>query len=372
MKKKLVVFHPAIAPYRIDFFNSLNEEFDATFYFEFENTLEQNFNQKLLIDRLNFVPHYLKKGLWGIKNLRLDVWRVLQRLNPEIVFISEYNLLGLLVCLYKCLCNSKLEIVTICDDNLIMAQSAGRVKRFTRYVMLHLLSMVILADQKAKNWYEANLSYKSRYLYFPIVQSDDVFRERLEQSLPIANELLQKYDLSGKKVILYVGRLAEVKNIPLLLDVFVRLEKEFSGIVLFIVGDGPLREQLEKSIKESLEHKIIFFVGQKEGVELMAYYNLGSIFVLPSLYEPFGTVVNEALLAGCYVLCSSKAGATCLIQDGENGSCFDPHDSDDLLMKLKKAVLKTTPLQSFCVVKSNGMRMEYNHFFSVVSSMFMA
>ena len=36
MKKKLVVFHPAIAPYRVDFFNSLNKEFDAIFYFEFE------------------------------------------------------------------------------------------------------------------------------------------------------------------------------------------------------------------------------------------------------------------------------------------------------------------------------------------------
>ena len=35
MKKKLVVFHPAIAPYRVDFFNSLNKEFDSIFYFEF-------------------------------------------------------------------------------------------------------------------------------------------------------------------------------------------------------------------------------------------------------------------------------------------------------------------------------------------------
>ena len=45
MKKKLIVFHPAIAPYRVDFFNSIDEIFDAKFYFEFDNALEQTFDQ---------------------------------------------------------------------------------------------------------------------------------------------------------------------------------------------------------------------------------------------------------------------------------------------------------------------------------------
>lgn len=58
MKKKLVVFHPAIAPYRVDFFNSLNKEFDAIFYFEFGDVLEQSFAQDKLRGRLKFVPHF--------------------------------------------------------------------------------------------------------------------------------------------------------------------------------------------------------------------------------------------------------------------------------------------------------------------------
>ena len=41
MKKRAIILHPAIAPYRVDFFNSLAKEFDASFYFEFDNALEQ-------------------------------------------------------------------------------------------------------------------------------------------------------------------------------------------------------------------------------------------------------------------------------------------------------------------------------------------
>ena len=71
MKQKAIVFHPAIAPYRIDLFNSLNDLYAAEFYFEFDNALEQSFKQKALRDRLHFVPRYLKKGAFGIKNLRI-------------------------------------------------------------------------------------------------------------------------------------------------------------------------------------------------------------------------------------------------------------------------------------------------------------
>ena len=41
MKKRAIILHPAIAPYRVDFFNSLAKEFDASFYFEFDNALDR-------------------------------------------------------------------------------------------------------------------------------------------------------------------------------------------------------------------------------------------------------------------------------------------------------------------------------------------
>ena len=105
MKKRAIILHPAIAPYRVDFFNSLAKEFDASFYFEFDNALEQAFDQEKLRKRLCFAPHFLSSGFMGIKNLRLEVLTILWKNKADVVFVSEYNLLGLLVCFYKLLFN---------------------------------------------------------------------------------------------------------------------------------------------------------------------------------------------------------------------------------------------------------------------------
>lgn len=262
---------------------------------------------------------YLKAGFLGIKNLRFDVLSILWKSKADVVFISEYNLLGLLVCLFKILVNWHLKIVTICDDNVKMAQNANWVKRIMRYVMLHILSAVILADPKSLEWYGASLKYKAKYCYFPIIQSDVIFRERLRQALPLSISLTKKYDLIGKKVILYVGRLVEVKNVSLLLKAFHDVIGKSSEVRLFIVGDGELQAELKRQVRiDALIHSIQF-VGKQEGLDLLAYYNIAQIFVLPSIYEPFGTVINEALLAGCYTLCSSAAGSACLIESHKNG-----------------------------------------------------
>ena len=73
----------------------------------------------------------------------------------------------------------------------------------------------------------------------------------------------------------------------------------------------------------------------------MAWYLLGQLLVLASDSETYGAVVNEALLAGMPVVCSSAAGAAELIRDGHNGHVFEPHDvaalSDRMALWLQQA-----------------------------------
>ena len=104
------------------------------------------------------------------------------------------------------------------------------------------------------------------------------------------------------------------------------------------MGDGTEAPILQLQINDLVKEGHVIFAGKKEDDELMAYYNLGDIFVLPSKYEPFGAVVNEALLAGCYVLCSSVAGASCLIEDGVNGNVFSPDSLQELVSLLKRSL----------------------------------
>ena len=335
MKQKAIIFHPAIAPYRIDFFNSLNELYEAEFYFEFENALEQSFQQQVLTERLHFVPRYLKKGAFGIKNLRLQIISILLKSRPDVVICSEYNLSTLLILLYKYLFQPSLRVYSICDDSLGMVSHSGFVKRNSRKLGVRLLDGIILANLAVRDWYWAHLKGGARLLYFPIIQDDTQFRALLASSLPISQTLYRRLQLQGKRVLLFVG-------------------------------EGAERETLQAEAEAWELTPCVHFAGKHEGVDLLAYYNLGQVFILPSYFEPFGAVVNEALLAGCYTLCSSAAGAACLIQAGENGELFDPHSLEDLVEKLRIALAKTEPLQGVSC-KSNRMQHSYNYYFQSLS-----
>ena len=91
---------------------------------------------------------------------------------------------------------------------------------------------------------------------------------------------------------------------------------------------------LKNLCKELNINDRVWFKGKLSGDELYAWYNLAQIFVLPSSFEPFGAVVNEALVAGCYSIVSKHVGASCIIEKGINGEIFyDNYDLEDLLEK---------------------------------------
>ena len=363
MKKKLVVFHPAIAPYRVDFFNSLNKEFDAIFYFEFGDVLEQSFAQDELRGRLEFVPRFLASGLFGIKNLRTQVFSILRKEQPDVVFCSEYNILGLLLLVYKFLFNWKLSIFTICDDSKEIAESASLVKRCMRFIAVKFYSGIILTNDDVLSWYVKRFRVKQKFLFFPIIQKDQDFRLLLENALPVSKILEDTYHLEGRQVLLFVGRLIDIKNLFFLLDALALVVNRYPKVILLFVGDGDQRVALERHSERNGLADHVIFAGKKQGKDLYACYNVGQIFVLPSYYERFGAVVNEALLAGCYTLCSSAAGAACLVNPLENGAIFDSHSKDGLVEQLTVA-LDMTPVLSELRLKENKMLNSYDTYFA--------
>jgi glycosyltransferase involved in cell wall biosynthesis len=100
---------------------------------------------------------------------------------------------------------------------------------------------------------------------------------------------------------------------------------------LVYAGDGPLRGALEQRARNlgiSERVRILGFVNQSQ---LPSVYRAADLFVLPSLYEPFGLVVNEAMLCSCPVAVSDQVGAKYdLVREGENGYIFPTGNVDAL------------------------------------------
>jgi glycosyltransferase involved in cell wall biosynthesis len=136
---------------------------------------------------------------------------------------------------------------------------------------------------------------------------------------------------------IYVGRLSKEKNLICLLTAFKAFKQNYSNACewgLIIVGDGPERAFLSSWV---LENKVndICFVGGKTWREVPVYYSLSDVFVLPSLSEPWGLVVNEAMVCGLPVIVSNKCGAAYdLVCENKNGFTFDPRDVNELVERL--------------------------------------
>lgn len=133
-----------------------------------------------------------------------------------------------------------------------------------------------------------------------------------------------------ERYFLFVGRFAPEKNVVRLLEAYARYRQVAArrawGLVL--VGAGPLASQL-RAYAQGLPD--IVFAGFQQSETLPSYYGLASCLVLPSVSEPWGLVVNEAMAAGLPVIVSHRCGCVPeLVRSGVNGYVCDPLDSDSL------------------------------------------
>ena len=127
----------------------------------------------------------------------------------------------------------------------------------------------------------------------------------------------------------YVGRLIECKNLDLMIRAFVAHHQKYHNSELHIVGKGVLEESLKKKYASC---DFVLCDGPKYGDDLLAVYRQNHVLVLPSTYEPWGLVVNEAMSAGMPVLVSNEVGAHYDLVDGnDTGFVFDAYEEQSLI-----------------------------------------
>jgi glycosyltransferase involved in cell wall biosynthesis len=141
---------------------------------------------------------------------------------------------------------------------------------------------------------------------------------------------------SGDMVVLFCAKLQPWKRPLDLLRAFA--EAHLSQAVLAFAGEGPLRSDLESEAESLGIAKRVRFLGFVNQTQLPSIYTAADLLVLPSEYDAFGVVVNEAMLCGCPVVASDRVGAARdLIQNGRTGfvySCGDQKGLASLLRRL--------------------------------------
>jgi len=171
---------------------------------------------------------------------------------------------------------------------------------------------------------------------------DEMFSRQSSRLRKEKERLKQQLNINSKKAVLYVGGLIRRKGVGYLIEAYGELKRDCEDACLMLVGDGPLRTELEESC---VTHHIkdIHFLGYKSYQELPKYYSMADVFVLPTLEDIGGLVVHGAMACGLPVITTKAAGcAVDLIVPGENGFVVDEASAGQLCSAIKRIISNET------------------------------
>jgi glycosyltransferase involved in cell wall biosynthesis len=187
-------------------------------------------------------------------------------------------------------------------------------------------------------FYKAYGVPKEKIFHVPYAVDNVFFISKAKELLPKKIELKEKFGIPADlPVILFSGKLTAVKRPMDLLQAYAQVLKDVKCALIF-VGNGPLRSELEAYARQ-LRLENVYFMGFQNQTELPTFYTMADVFVLPSGFEPWGLVVNEAMCFGLPVIVSDQVGAGGdLVREGINGHVFPAGDITILTNRLKQVV----------------------------------
>lgn len=229
-------------------------------------------------------------------------------------FVPEYNLYSLM--------SPRNKNILICESSIYEVGTTGW-RGYIKRLIIGRMNAALPSGLPHKELLEKLGLQGPQY----ITGSVGIFDKRHSRSKP-------KTLVNGQRCrFLYVGRLVPVKNVNLLVDCFNR-----NGLPLTIVGDGILRKQLEDKSNDNIS-----FLGFVNNDELYRIYQSHDVFILPSLSEPWGLVVEEALYNGLPVIASDMVGAyPDMVKAYRAGECFRHDSMESLQAAIDKVIVNYT------------------------------
>ena len=334
--KKILIIHPALAPYRIDFFNALSSHFRIELVLLHENITDNPFDQESLRKQLHFPVEVSRTTRTFLHQpVPSGLHRKIIAFRPDIVICSEFSLLNNLMYLLRKVRHYRFALATITDDNTFRISAPGSFLRtMNRNLLCRLLDGIITLDiPEVKAFYQSKAGVGKTIGIHHLVRDSCLFIKQFENSILEENHL----GTGGQKqklTLLFVGRFVREKGLDILLAAFQKIALTQPDVQLRLVGEGVERAAIVGMIHQLGISDHVILDGRLEGAALLNTYRLADLFILPSRFEPFGAVVNEALLAGLPVICSDMVGAKCLVAEGVSGSVFNSENPDSLLDKL--------------------------------------
>lgn len=183
-----------------------------------------------------------------------------------------------------------------------------------------------------RSWeYLLKLGFRAKTLWTGIDVVDNAHFRSQDAEYGAPRVCLRSIPDLPKNYFLVPCRHAPEKNLARFLHAFAAYRRAGGSWAAVLVGSGPLSPMLMSIAKRLAMEDATVFAGWVSYADLPAYYGRSGAVVLPSVSEPWGLVVNEAMAAGKPVLVSARCGCVPeLVRRGVNGYTFDPFDVNEL------------------------------------------
>lgn len=211
------------------------------------------------------------------------------------------------------------------------------VEYLTKFYCDTTATELIVPTNKTYRLFKENYKFEKNIHIIPTgIEVDRFFKENVNKKE--VDRLRKNLNLSKRDtVIIFVGRLAQEKNIEFLLNAEKRIINNHSNIKLLIVGDGPDKEKLEMFSRKLGIEKNVIFTGKVAWDDMPVYYQLANFFSTASKTETQGLTVIEAMAAGITPVCIHDEAFLTSITDNLNGFIFDNMDEYvEIILKLEK------------------------------------
>jgi glycosyltransferase involved in cell wall biosynthesis len=291
----------------------------------------------------DFLPGFRNNGTLGFATpLSYGIVSRLRDGGFDVVWVHGYHTAN---CLHAILAARLLHIPVILRSD---SQLHDRVRTKTTLMAKRLFFSVLKqAVRCVMPVGKANARYWQEYLgsdvpTFPMPYSVDneYFSSRAAEAHPQREALRQELGLeAGRPIFLFASKLQTRKRCIDLVDAFLKLSP-VPGVepraYLLIIGDGEQRAAIERRIQES-KLASIRMLGFRNQSELPRFFDLCDVFILPSIHEPWGLIVNEVMNAARAVVLSDQVGCHAdLVQDGINGFVFPAQNVGALSAVLRR------------------------------------
>jgi len=237
------------------------------------------------------------------------------------------------------------------------------VEHLTLFYCDKTATELIVPTQKTRDLFKKKYKVEKNVHIVPTgIEVERFFKENVNEKE--VNALKKKLGIEKDDfILLFVGRLAEEKNIVYLIETLrdiIRKETVRKKVKFLIIGDGPDIEAYRNLVKKYQMEENIILYGRVPWEEIPNYYQLANIFVTASKSETQGLTVIEAMAAGLTPVAIDDEAFNTVIKDGENGRLFrTKKELREIVEECRKNPIKLEKLSQHARLSSENYSSKY-------------